>query len=104
MSSSDLAHRLAVSAPGVLELGIEAVRHGATPYAASSAQAAAALVQLSGVSPVTVDDVEASVPPNLAAAASLVAQVAASTAAGRVAAGSLHTLLNPSVALALTSE
>jgi hypothetical protein len=69
-------------------------------------EAAAALVHLSGASSITVAQVEASIPPNLAAASSLVDQLSA-TANGSVipaAFGSLYTLLNPDTALALTSD
>ena len=72
----------------------------------SEEDAAAALVHLSGASSVTVEQVESSIPPKLAAASSLVDQLSA-TANGSVipaAFGSLYTLLNPDTALALTSD
>ena len=104
MSSLDLANQLAIDAPGVLGVGVEAVRQGATPYAASAEQAAAALVHISGASSVTVDQFEASIPPNLAAAASLVDEVASNVNVSLAAAAGLYTLLDSSAALALTRE
>ncbi|MGH2860412.1 MAG: hypothetical protein ACRDLT_02780 [Solirubrobacteraceae bacterium] len=104
MSSLELSSQLAVSAPGVLGVGVEAVRQGATPYAASAEQAAAALVQISGASGITVEQYEASIPPNLAAAAALVDQLASGTNVSEAAMGSLYTLMDSSAALALTRE
>jgi hypothetical protein len=104
MSSLDLSNQLAVDAPGVLGVGLTAARYGATPYAASAEQAAAALVHLSGASSVTVEQYEASIPPNLAAAASLVNQLALNTNVSEAAVGSLYTLMDSSATLALTRE
>lgn len=104
MSSFDLSNQLAVNAPGVLSVGLEAVKQGATPYSASSEQAAATLVHLSGASSITVEQFEASIPPNLAAAASLVNQLALNTNVSEAAVGSLYTLMDSSAALALTRE
>ena len=104
MSSLDPSSQLSINAPGVLGVGIEAVRQGATPYAASAEQAAAALVHISGASSVTVEQFEASIPPNLAAAASLVDQLATNANVSEAAYGSLYTLMDSSAALALTRE
>ena len=104
MSSLDLSHQLAVNAPGVLSVGIVAAQQGATPYAASAEQAAATLVHLSGASTITVEQYESSIPPNLAAAASLVNQLAFNTDVSEAAVGSLYTLMDSSAALALTRE
>jgi hypothetical protein len=105
MSTFDLSSQPAVSAPGVAASAMQAPPSGPSRYA-SEEDAAAALVHLSGASSITVEQVEASIPPNLAAASSLVDQLSA-TANGSVipaAFGSLYTLLNPDTALALTSE
>ena len=104
MSSFDLSNQLAVDAPGVLSVGVEAARQGATPYAASAERAAATLVHLSGASTITVEQYESSIPPNLAAAASLVNQLAFNTNVSEAAYGSLYTLMDSSAALALTRE
>jgi hypothetical protein len=104
MSSFDLSNQLAVSAPGVLALGIEAVQEGVTPYSASAEEAAAALVHISGASSITVDEFEAGIPPNLAAATSLVNEVASDANVSEAAFGSLYTLMDSSAALALTRE
>ena len=104
MSSLDLSGQLAINAPGVLGVGVEAVQQGATPYAASAEQAAAALVHIIGASSITVEQFEASIPPNLAAAASLVDQLAMGTDVSEAAVGSLYTLMDSSAALALTRE
>ena len=104
MSSFDLSNQLAVDAPGVLSVGVEAAQQGVTPYAASAEQAAATLVHLSGASTITVEQYDASIPPNLAAAASLVNQLAFNTNVSEAAVGSLYTLMDSSAALALTRE
>jgi hypothetical protein len=104
MSSLDLSNQLAVDAPGVLSVGLKAAQYGATPYAAAAEQAAAALVHLSGASSVIVEQYEASIPPNLAAAASLVNQLALNTNVSEAAVGSLYTLMDSSAALALTRD
>jgi len=102
MSSLDLSNQLAVSAPGVLAIGAAADQHGVTPYTASAEEAAAALVEITGASVTNVAQFEVGVPPNLASAASLVDQLAASTSVSEAAMGSLYTLMDPGTALALT--
>jgi hypothetical protein len=104
MSSFDLSNQLAVSAPGVLALGIEAVQEGVTPYSASADEAAAALVHISGASSITVQQFQAGIPPNLAAAASLVDELSSDSNVSEAAMGSLYTLMDSSLALALTRE
>ncbi len=104
MSSFDLSNQLAVSAPGVLGVGVEALRQGATPYAASAQLGAAALVHLSGASSITLEQYEASIPPNLAAAASLVDELASNPNLSEAAYSSLFTLMDSNAALALTRE
>lgn len=102
MSSLDLSNQLAVSAPGVLSIGATADQHGVTPYTASAQESAAALVEITGASVTNVDQFEVGIPPNLAAAASLVDQLSASTTVSEAAVGSLYTLMDPGTALALT--
>jgi hypothetical protein len=104
MSSLDLSSHIAINAPGVLAVGVDAAQQGATPYAASAELAAAALVHISGASGITVEQYEASIPPNLAAAASLVSQLASGTDVSEAAVGSLYTLMDSSAALALTRD
>lgn len=104
MSSFDLSNQLAVSAPGVLSMSLEAVQQGATPYAASAQQAAATLVHLSGASSITVEQYEAGIPPNLAAAASLVDELTSNPHLSEQAYSSLYTLMDSNAALALTRE
>ena len=104
MSSFDLSNQLAVNAPGVLSVGAAAAQQGATPYPASAEQAAATLVHLSGASTITVEQYDSSIPPNLAAAASLVNQLAFNSNVSEAAYGSLYTLMDSSAALALTRE
>lgn len=104
MSTLDLSSQLAVSAPGVLASALEAVPSGVTPYSASAELAAAALVQISGASTLTVEQFQAGVPPNLAAASELVDQLAESFGVSEAAVGSLYTLMDSSAALALTRD
>jgi hypothetical protein len=104
MSSLDTSRQLAINAPGLLGIGVEAAAQGVTPYAASAEQAAAALVHLSGASSITVEQYEASIPPNLAAAASLVDQLATRATVSEAAVGSLYTLMDSSAALALARD
>jgi hypothetical protein len=105
MSTFDLSSQLAVSAPGAIASAAQAPPSGTSRYA-SEEDAAAALVHLSGASSITVEQVEASIPPNLAAASSLVDQLSATLNGSVIPAafGSLYTLLNPDTALALTSD
>jgi hypothetical protein len=73
------------------------------PYESADEEAAAALVDLSGASSYTVDEFEISVPPNLAAASSLLDEVTSAGSVSTAAMGSLYTLMSSSAALALTS-
>lgn len=82
---------------------------GGNPYMTPQAQAAAALIDLNGASSVTVSDYQLSVPPNLATATELVAQLTAkgNTGAAEIGAaemGAAFQLLSPAAALALTRE
>jgi hypothetical protein len=104
MSSFDLSNGLAISAPGVLSIGADADQRGVTPYTASADEAAAALVEITGASVTNVAQFEAGVPPNLAAAALLVDQLATSATVSEAAMGSLYTLMDPGSALALTRD
>lgn len=105
MSTFDLSSQLAVSAPGI---GAPAapVQPGRAQHSSPEEDAAAALVHLSGASSITVAQVEASIPPDLAAAASLVDQLSATAGSSVIPAafGSLYTLIHPDTALALTSQ
>jgi hypothetical protein len=74
------------------------------PYDSPEEEAAAALVDLSGASSITVSEFEVSVPPNLAAASALLDEVTASGNVSTAAINSLYTLMSPSAALALTSD
>jgi hypothetical protein len=73
------------------------------PYGSAADEEAAALVDLSGASSVTVDEYEVSIPPNLAAASALLDEVTSAGSVSPAAMGSLYTLMNSSAALALTS-
>ncbi|HEX3801797.1 MAG TPA: hypothetical protein VHV75_03055 [Solirubrobacteraceae bacterium] len=73
-------------------------------YDTPEEEAAAALIDLSGASTVTVDDFESSVPPNLAAASALLDALTAGGSVSAAAIGSLYTLMDSSAALALTSS
>ena len=105
MSAFDLSGQLAVAAPG-LGPATTQLRAGGARRSSSEEEAAAALVHLSGASSITVAQVEGSIPPNLAAASSLVDQLSTTVTASVIPAafGSLYTLLNPDTALALTSD
>ena len=95
-----------MSAPG-LAASAASLPTGGARSGSPEEEAAAALVHLSGASSITVSQVEGSIPPNLAAAASLVDQLSDTIVNGSVipaAFGSLYTLLNPDTALALTSD
>jgi hypothetical protein len=73
------------------------------PYGSAADEEAAALVDLSGASSVTVDEYEVSIPPNLAAASALLDEVTSAGSVSTAAMGSLYTLMNSSATLALTS-
>jgi len=105
MSAFDLSSHLTVSSPAVAGPDVSSLGGGARNRSPEE-EAAAALVHLSGASSITVAQVEGSVPPNLAAASSLVDQLSDEATASVIPAafGSLYTLLNPETALALTSD
>jgi hypothetical protein len=106
MSTFDLSNQLSVSAPGLDVPAVLPVQTSSDPYSSPEEEAAAALVHLSGASSITLEHFEAGIPPNLAAASSLVNHLS-QTVTGAVipaAFGSLYTLMEPSVALALTSD
>jgi hypothetical protein len=106
MSTFDLSNQLSVSAPGVAAPPAPPARPGGVPYSSPEEEAAAALVHLSGASSITVAQFELGVPPNLAAASSLVDQLSAITSGAVIPAafGSLYTLMDPEAALALTRD
>jgi hypothetical protein len=74
------------------------------PYDSANEEAAAAVVDLSGASSIMVDEYEVSVPPNLAAASALLAEVTSNNNVSAAAMGSLYTLMNSSATLALTAH
>ena len=103
MSEFDLPNPLTVSATRPApELGTG--NAGAVPRGDPAELAAAALVQISGASTLTVDQFEAGVPPNLASASALVDQLSAGGGVSVAAMGSLYTLMDPGVALSLISD
>jgi uncharacterized protein with beta-barrel porin domain len=106
MSTFDLTNQLALSASGPSVSAAESVRPDPSIDGSPKEEAAAALVHLSGASSITVAQVEGSIPPNLAAASSLVDQLSATATGSLIPAafGSLYTLLNPDTVLALTSD
>ncbi len=83
-------------AAGALSLG----NHHESP----AEQAAAALVDISGASKLTVDGFEASIPPNLATASRLVDELAAAGSVSTAAFGSLYTLMDSITTLTLTGD
>ena|ERR1700761_5229114 len=105
MSTLDLSRQVAISAPG-LAAPAASLPTGGAGHSSPEEEAAAALVHLSGASSITVAQVEGSIPPNLAAASSLVDELSATVNGSVIPAafGSLYTLLNPDTALALTSD
>jgi hypothetical protein len=78
--------------------------HDLSGYDSHDDEAAAALVNLSGASTVTVDEFESSIPPNLAAASALLDELTTGDNVSVAAMGSLYTLMDSGAALALTSE
>ncbi len=68
------------------------------------AEAAAALVELSGVSPVTVENYEQSIPPNLATAAVLASQLAIRGGLSTAERSGVFALMNRSAVLALAGD
>lgn len=84
------------------------VRSGASgprsenPYQAAAEEEAAALVDLGGVSTVTVDEYRESVPPNLAAASALLAELSASLNANSGLVSAAYVALSSDDALSLT--
>ena len=105
MSTFDLSSHLAVHGLTAGTSAFTPPPGGGRPSSPEE-EAAAALVHLSGASSITVAQVEASIPPNLAAASSLVDQLSTTANASVIPAafGSLYTLLDPETALALTSD
>jgi hypothetical protein len=105
MSTFDLSSQLAVSAPGIVAPAASPTP-GRAQHGTPEEEAAAALVHLSGASSITVSQVEASIPPDLAAASSLVDELSNTTNGSVIPAafGSLYTLIHPDTALALTSD
>lgn len=73
-------------------------------YQTAAQEAAAALVDLSGASPITVDDYEASAPPNLAAASALLDELTRDSAISLAAKTGVYQLLDSAATLALTGE
>ena len=104
MSTLDLSSQLAFSASGIVAPPTPTVSAGAGPYSSPEEQAAAALVYISGASSITVEQFEASIPANLAAASALVDELSAATSVSAAEMGSLYTLLNPRKTLALTRD
>jgi hypothetical protein len=76
----------------------------AKPPVDGGADAAAALVELSGVSPLTVENYEQSVPPNLATAAALASQLANRGGLSTAERSGVFALMNRSAVLALASD
>ncbi len=76
---------------------------GGSASAAGHEQAAAALVELSGASTITVETYEQSVPPTLATAAALVRELAGSSGLSTSAQSALFTLLDHDQVLALAA-
>lgn len=103
MSSLDLASQLAISAPGIVAPAAQPVQADGGRFGSPAAEAAAALVHLSGASSITVEQFEASIPPNLAAASSLVAELTTSGGLSSAAIGSLYTLMDAGTTFALTN-
>lgn len=79
--------------------------HAANPQLRShgGAEGAAALVELTGVSPITVENYEQSVPPNLATAAALASQLATRGGLSTAEQSSVFTLMDRSAVLALAN-
>lgn len=105
MSTFDLSSQPTGHAPVGVPPAAQPLQPGAL-YSSPAEEAAAALVHLSGASSITVSQFEVGIPPNLAAASSLVDQLS-DTFNGSVipaAFGSLYTLMDPDAALALMSD
>ncbi len=80
--------------------------HAAAPQLPTTggADAAAALVELSGVSPLTVEDYEQSMPPTLAAAAALADEMASTSGLSSVEQSSVFTELDRGAVMALVND
>ncbi len=76
---------------------------GVNQFSADAQAAAAALVDLGGASSITVANYQASVPPNLAAASALLAQLTASAGANSGVLSAAYVALSSADTLALTS-
>jgi len=70
----------------------------------SQAQVAAALVDINGANPFTVENYQLSVPPNLATASALLSQLSSLVTGKTVAMNAAFQMLSADTALALTSE
>lgn len=106
MSSFNLTNQISVDAPRSVSIATQPEQVVRDLYRSPGEEAAAALVHLSGASSITVTQFETGIPPNLAAASSLVDQLSAITGNGLIPAafGSLYTLMDPEAALALLSD
>lgn len=104
--SASLGTASALTAQQQVEVGLLSGKLQSTqnPYDTPDDEAAAALVDLSGAFPVTVDEFESSVPPNLAAASALLDELTTGDSVSAAAMGSLYTLMDSGAALALTSQ
>jgi hypothetical protein len=103
-SSNGLSLGTGLSGQQQVEVGLLGGRLPVTdPYGSAAEEAAAALIDLSGGSNVTIDEFEASVPPNLAAASALLDELTTNGSVSEAAMGSLYTLLDSSAALSLTT-
>ncbi len=81
-----------------------ASRPSSSPYSSQADEAAALVLELSGGSLISVEDLEQSIPPSMAAAAALLNQITADgVPANEAAMGSLYTIIDSATVLALTS-
>jgi hypothetical protein len=109
LAASATASSTAVAASAEADTGTDSNATGlSSPSggvgAGAKAKTAAALVELSGASSMTVGDYLVSVPPDMAAATTLMNELSASGAISYAAASSVYTLLDSSATLALTSD
>jgi hypothetical protein len=104
-NSASLGTSTGLTAQQQVEVGLlgGSLQDEQNPYDTPAEEAAAALIDLSGASTVTVDEFEYSVPPNLAAASALLDELTSGNSVSTAAMGSLYTLMDSSAALALTS-
>ncbi len=107
MSSVDPSSPLSPGAPAGRPADPEVlagVPDTADRYDSPDEQAAAALVDISGASKLTLDGFEAGIPPNMAAASALVDELTVGGGVSTAAFGSLYTLMDSEAVLALTSD